>query len=493
MSAKLSAKIIPLPTGAVSPRLGWLSRVWPRSLRTADGSRALEREFLPAVLEIVETPPSPTGRGVMLVICGFCVLAIAWACWGELDIIASAPGRIVVNGRNKTIQPFERGVVRAIHAREGQVVKAGDRLVEMDSTDSLAERERITVALRAARFDAARFEAVLDGTALDGKAALRPPVEANPEEIALQRLLLADTLAGHRARIAGLEQQVAQKAGERATIEATREKLAAILPLVRERVEARRYLVEREVGSRLTLLTERQELISTEQELNVQKSRKVETEAGLAAATAALRQEDADFRRKVMADLLEARQKVAAFSQELVKAEQRAALEVLTAPVDGTVQQLGIATLGGVVNPAEALMVIVPSGNTVEIEAILSNKDIGFVKPGDPVEIKVDAFPFTRYGLLQGTVTDVSGDAVPLDPGPNAVGGSGGAAASVGQALAFRTRIALAETKLVVNGQPVSLTPGMTVTAEIRTGSRRMIEYLISPLLRYRQEALRER
>lgn len=456
------------------------------SLRSAIRAKVeagrLEREFLPAALEIIETPPSPAGRRMMLTICAAFALAVAWACWGELDIIATASGRIVASGRNKTVQPFERGVVRTIHVREGQAVKAGDPLVEMDPTTSQAERERIGAALKAARLDAARLEAVL----LDDEAAFRPSDEAGPEAIALQQRLLTDTLAGYRALVARLEQQIAQKIGERATIIATCEKLEAALPLVRERVEARRYLVDREVGSRLTLLSERQELSNTERELAVQKSRKVEVEAALAIASAALRQGIADFRHNVLNDLSEARQKVATLSQELVKADQRAVLEVLTAPVDGTVQQLRIATLGGVVSPAEALMVIVPSGGQVEIEASLSNKDIGFVTPGDPVEIKVDAFPFTRYGLVHGTVTDVSGDAVPTEQG-----GSGAAAG--GQALVFRTRIAMADATMHVNGQIVALSPGMTVTAEIRTGSRRMIEYLLAPLLRYRQEALRER
>ena len=452
------------------------------AIRAKAEAGRLEREFLPAALEIIETPPSPAGRRVMLTICAAFALAVAWACWGELDIIATASGRIVADGRNKTVQPFERGVVRSIHVREGQAVKAGDPLVEMDPTTSQAERERIGAALKAARLDAARLEAVL----LDDEAAFRPPDDAGPEAIALQQRLLTDTLAGYRALVARLQQQIAQKVGERATTIATCEKLEAALPLIRERVEARRYLVDREVGSRLTLLSERQELSNTERELAVQKSRKAEVEAALAIASAALRQGTADFRRNMLNDLSEARQKVATLSQELVKADQRAVLEVLTAPVDGTVQQLRIATLGGVVNPAEALMVIVPSGGQVEIEASLSNKDIGFVTPGDPVEIKVDAFPFTRYGLVHGTVTDVSGDAVPAEQG-----GSGIVAG--GQALVFRTRIAMAATTIQVNGQAVALSPGMTVTAEIRTGSRRMIEYLLAPLLRYRQESLRER
>lgn len=477
----MSAEIVPLRP--VSP---FRPSVWAKA-----EAGTLEREFLPAALEIVETPPSPAGRRLMLTICAFFTLAIAWACWGELDIVATASGRIVANGRNKTVQPFERGVVRAIHVQEGQTVKAGDVLVVMDSTDSLAERERITAALRATRLDAARFEAIL----LDEENVFRPPVGSSPEEIDLQRRLLADTLAGHRARIAGLEQQVAQKAGERATIEAMRDKLTAVLPLIRERVEARKYLVDREVGSRLTWLLERQELTNTEHELNVQKSRKLETEAALAAA--ALRQEVADFRHSALSDLSQARQKADALLQELIKADRRTALEVLTAPVDGIVQQIRIATLGGVVSPAEALMVIVPSGGPVEIEASLSNKDIGFVKLGDPVEIKIDAFPFTRYGLMHGTVMDVSGDAIPLEQGGSTAvgqpGAANGAPSAGGQALVFKTRIAMVDTRLMVNGQSVNFSPGMAVTAEIRTGSRRMIEYLIAPLLRYQQESLRER
>lgn len=460
----------------------------PAPRRTERG--ALEREFLPAALEIVETPAAPVGRRILLTICAFWTLAIAWACWGELDIVASAPGRIVASGRNKTIQPFDRGVVRAVYVKEGQAVRAGDLLVEMDSTSSIAERERITADLQAARLDAARSDALAAGRA----EAFQAPEGARPEDVALQHRLLADTLDAYGAKVASLEHQILQKSNERASIDAICAKLSAVLPLVRERVEVRKYLVDREVGSRLNWLAERQELVNTEHELAIQKSRKAETEAALAAALEMLRQERVDFRRTALAELHRARQKTAVLEQELVKAEQRAALEALRAPVDGTVEQVRVTTLGGVVSSAEPLMSIVPSGSQVEIEATLSNKDVGFVKAGQAVEIKVDAFPFTRYGLVSGRVLDVSSDALDFSrTSADQLRVAHTTSQSEGQALLFKTRIALDSTYLNANGHRAELTPGLAVTAEILTGSRRLIDFLISPLLRYRQESLRER
>jgi hemolysin D len=185
----------------------------------------------------------------------------------------------------------------------------------------------------------------------------------------------------------------------------------------------------------------------------------------------------AETRRLALDSLNDAEQKRVAFDQEELKADSRGRQMTLTAPVDGTVQQLAVHTIGGVVTPAQALMVIVPKDNPLEVEAVLENKDIGFVSAGQEAEIKVETFPFTRYGTIDGTVTQVSGDAV----------------ADEQKGLVFVARVTLAKSDIRVEEKTVPLQPGMAVTVEVKTGSRRVIEYFLSPLLRAGEESLRER
>jgi hemolysin D len=457
-----------------------------------------EREFLPAALEIVETPASPVGRAIGATIILFFAAAIAWACLGSVDIIATAPGKIVPSGRTKVIQPFETGVVRAIHVRDGQAVKAGEVLLELDTTINAAERDRLAKELLAQELDIARLTAALapDG---DPVAALRLPAEATATQAQLQRTLLVSQVEEFRAKLAGLDRQIVQNTANRDAVAATVEKLVAAIPLLRQRAEARKYLAEKEVGSRLQYLEVQQDLIEHEQELHVQQARLAEAEAGLAALREQRRQAEAEYRRSNLADLAQAEQKAASLREELIKAQQHAALQTLTAPVDGTVQQLAVHTVGGVVTPAQALMVVVPAESHLEIEAMVSNRDIGFVHAGEPAEIKVDTFNFTRYGLLHGEVLNVSQDAIarnkPQDNQDAAAASSSLAESSEpkGQELVYAARVSLDRTGMQIDDKFVNLTAGMAVTVEIKTGSRRVIEYVLSPLLRYRQAALRER
>ena len=455
--------------------------------------RTAELEFLPAALEIVETPASPVGRAIAATIILFCAVALAWASFGRVDIIATAPGKIVPSGRSKVVQPFATGVVRAIHVQDGQAVKAGQVLVELDPTIDDAERDRLADALLASRLDVARLTAALQP---DPAASFAPPEAASPRQIELQRTLLQNQVEEQRAKLANLDRQIAQNTGNRDAVAATVEKLTVALPLLRERAEARKTLMQKAVGSKLDYLTVEQDLVEHEQELRVQKARLVEAQAGLAALAEQRREADAEYRSGVLGDLAKAQDKAAEMQQELVKAREHARLQTLTAPVDGTVQQLAVHTVGGVVTPAQALMVIVPADSRLEIESMVSNRDIGFVHTGQKAEIKVDTFNFTRYGLLHGVVTNVSPDAIARPEAPKPGTAAGALAESSepkGQELVYAARVSLDRTEMRIDDKMVKLSPGMAVTVEIKTGSRRVISYLLSPLLRYRHAALTER
>ncbi len=456
-----------------------------------------ELAFLPAALEIVETPPSPIGRAIGVTIIALFCLALAWTAFGKIDIVASAPGKIIASGRTKIIQPFETGVVRAIHVRDGMSVKAGDPLIELDPTMNLAERNHFQSDLLSAQLDIARLRAALteDG---DPLANFHPPQDAPPALIAMQRQFLLSQTAEHRAKVAALDRQRAQKEAERGTIGATISKLETTIPVVQQRVNIRETLYDKQLGSKLVFLETLQALLEQQQDLQVQKSKYQEAEAAVAAIIETRAQTVAEFRRTLLDELNKAEAKAAGLVQDLAKAEQRTRFQTLTAPVDGVVQQLAIHTVGGVVTPAQSLLVVVPVDSHLEIEAMVSNRDIGFVHIGQDAEIKVDTFPFTRYGLLHGQVLSISLDAISRDkpadkqndkpPGDNVT-----TSEPKGQEFAYAARISLGRTQMQVEDNLLNLGMGMAVTAEIKTGSRTVLSYLLSPILKYKQESLRER
>ena len=352
--------------------------------RVSAGSQARpedELAFLPAALEIVETPPSPIGRAIGLTIIALFCLALTWACFGQIDIVASAPGKIIPSGRTKVIQPFETGVVRAIHVRDGQSVKAGDVLIELDPTMNQAELGHLRSDLIAAQLDVARLRAALAGHA-DPLEDFNPPEAASPALIDMQRQFLRSQVAEQNAKLAEIDRQLSQKEAERATVAATIGKFEATIPLLEQRVEIRKYLFEKDLGSKLTYLTELRISIGQRHDLLVHKSRYQEAEAAVAALTETRAKTAAEYRRGVFDELAKAEQKAASLAHDVVKAEQRTKLQLLTAPVDGVVQQLAVHTVGGVVTPAQALLVIVPIDSHLEIEAMVSNRDIGFVHVG---------------------------------------------------------------------------------------------------------------
>jgi hemolysin D len=477
--------------------IGRLTMRRVNSFRRPHGRRGEELAFLPAALEIVETPPSPIGRTIgATIILLFCV-ALVWAWAGTIDIVASAPGIVVPSGRTKVIQPFETGVVRSIRVQDGQAVKAGHVLIELDPTVNAAERDHLRDDLLAEQLNIARLHAALAGG--DNPVAdFTPHADANPALISAQRQLLLNQVTEHRAKIAALARQQAQKEAEQGTIAATIHKLETTIPVIQQRVDIRKTLMDKELGSKITYFEILQLLVEQQEDLGVHKNRLREAEAAAAAIGETRGQAEAEYRRTLADELAKAEQKANGLSQDLIKAEQKTRLQRLTAPVDGMVQQLAIHTVGGVVTPAQSLLLVVPSDSRMEIEAMVSNRDIGFVHAGQDAEIKIDTFNFTRYGLLHGQVLSVSQDAVIRDrkqdrADDRGLGTQNETSEPRGQELNYTARISLDRTRMQIDDREVNLSPGMATTVEIKTGSRRIASYLLSPLLRYRQETLRER
>ena len=434
----------------------------------------------------METPPSPLGRATAVSIVLLFCAALAWTCWGTIDIVASAPGKIVPSGRTKVVQPFETGVVRSIRVQDGQTVKAGDVLIELDPTVNAADRDHLQSDLLAEQLNIVRLRAAFAGGD-DPLSDFTAPADAHPSLVATQRQLLLNQVAEYRAKVAALARQQAQKEAEHATTAAA----------IQQRVDIRKTLMDKELGSKLSYFEILQLLLEQQEELGVQRSHRQEAEAAIAAIRETRRQAEAEYRRTVADDLAKAEQKANGLAQDLIKAEQKTRLQQLTAPVDGVVQQLAIHSVGGVVTPAQTLLIVVPTDSRLEIEAMVSNRDIGFVRQGQEAEIKIDTFNFTRYGLLHGQVLTVSPDAVIRDrqqdrPKDRPLGTQNDTSEPNGQELNYSARISLDRTQMQIEDRMVNLSPGMAVTVEIKTGSRTILNYLLSPLLRYRQETLRE-
>lgn len=463
--------------------------------RATVARRRDEQAFLPAALEIVETPVAPFANLIGVVIIALFCIALAWASFGKIDIVATASGKIIPSGRTKVVQPFETGVVRAIHVRDGQAVKAGEVLIELDPTMNDAELKHFQSDLISAELDVARLSAALSEN--PGKSFVAP-AEASAEVVEIQRQFLRRQLEEQQAKRAALARQRAQKEAELATAKASIDKLEAILPILEQRVDIRRELYNHETGSKVNYLEILQALVESRQELLVQRSKAEEAKAALAALIESEQQSQAEFQRTLYGELVEARRKAAGFREDVVKATQRTGLQSLTSPVDGVVQQLAIHTVGGVVTPAQSLLVVVPDGSGLEIEVMVKNRDIGFVHVGQEAAIKIDTFEFTRYGLLRGRVTSLSQDAIIKDNPPSkddkrgAEGPSGGGDSSE-QSLVYAARIMPDRTQMQIDENLINLSPGMAVTVEMKTGSRSVLSYLLSPLFRYGQESLRER
>jgi hemolysin D len=434
--------------------------------------RGAEREFLPAALEIERTPPPIAARLLLWALALGVTAALAWACIGRVDVVGIAPGQVVVVGRTKTVQAPEHAVVAAIRVGEGQRVDAGQVLVEFDDTAASADGARLAAEVASLASDRVRLRGLValaggrrdapgTGDALSGHSRGR---------YAQQRL-------EYRAALAGIDAELRAARASRASLDARIAQLAATLPLVAEEAEAHRQLMGRGVVPRVRWLAIERERITVRQQLAAQRAERAAQAAHIDTLRERRRLLAAQYATRWAAELAGVETRLAGAREEAAKAARRIALSTLVAPIAGRVQQLAMHTEGGVVTAAQPLLRIVPDDAVVEVEARVLNRDIGFVREGQRVVVKVDSFNFTRYGTLGGRLARLSRDAVADEAlGP-----------------CYLAHIALDSPLLTVDGSKVGLSPGMQVTAEFRLGRRRVIDFLLSPLVRYRAEAARER
>ena len=293
----------------------------------------------------------------------------------------------------------------------------------------------------------------------------------------MQRERINQQIIEYTARGEALKDEKRQRQADRRAVGNRIQQLDATIPLITERAKALEGLLKKKLAARTQWLELEQERIEQVKERDVQKNNLVSLDASIANVNQRLVATKAEFGSQQLTELTDAENRIAAFEQEKVKAEKRITLQTLNAPVAGTVHQLAINTIGGVVTPAQELMHIIPDEGAIEVEAWLPNKDIGFVHEGQKAEIKVETFPFTKYGLIDAEVINVSNDATPDER----------------LGLVYAMRVKMFKTTIKVKEKIVNLTPGMAVTVEMKMGKRKLIEILLSPLLRYKDESVRER
>ena len=439
-----------------------------------------ELAFLPAALSLQETPVHPAPRRLAFALIALFLIALLWSVVGQIDIVAVASGRIVVSERTKLVQPLERSVVRRVLVKDGDPVEAGQVLVELDPTSASADKTSIDEQLKSAQSELLRTRAL---SQVIQRPALLPdlggvlPAGWSESDARAARAQLNDEWSDITAKLARAAAEIQRREAEIATVRQMVAKLETTLPIARQREADFRQLAEQGFMSAHANQDRTRERIELERDLATQRARLAEAAATLKESENARAAFLAETRRNLSEREAAAELRRQQGIQEQAKAAQRERLATLKAPVAGTVQQLAVHTEGGVVTEAQPLMVIVPTGAQVTAEVTLENKDIGFVRAGQSAEIKLETFPYTRYGTVGAVVRTVTADAV-NDEKRGAI---------------FPVTLVLARSHVDVDGTAVKLSPGMNLTAEIKTGRRRIIEYLLSPIQRAASESLRER
>ncbi len=446
----------------------------------------LEREFLPAALEIMDTPPRPLGRAILWVIVLASGAAITWAALSQVDIVAVSEGRVIPRGRLQSVETAETGIVRALNVREGDRVTQGMVLVELDPTDADADADASRKELATARLQRARARTLLQYSAGDtwkiDAEGLAPGVTD------AETSLVSARIRAHEAEFASLQEKLNGAEAARRQAETEVRRIDETLPIINQQLASRRELAANGYAPMVQVqeLEEKATALRFERSVQIDEIAKAENQSEMIRRDVAAHAQT--FRAEAAAELSEAESVLATRGDLLAKAEKRESLQRMTAPVTGTVQEISITTIGEVVEPGQPIVTIVPEGAELIVEAFLLNRDAGFVKINQDAIIKLEAYPFMRYGYLEGEVEHVSPDAIVDEQ----------------RGLVFPVRVKITRARLRGDGALASLnadsddyhallSPGLSAAVEIKTGTRSVLSYLLSPVTRSVQEAGRER
>ncbi|MCP5334802.1 MAG: HlyD family type I secretion periplasmic adaptor subunit [Oceanospirillaceae bacterium] len=464
-----------------------LKDAWQNRDKLGDANQNRElAAFLPAALEIQESPPNPLARwlawGLLLLV----IIAIVWALLGQVNIVASAEGKIIPSSRVKQVQPLAKGVVKALLVNEGDYVKQGQPLIELDTTLTLADKKRLASELHNARMRLAVSKALLDIlnkpeslTTLNSVNThpLQMPSGTSAADGQLYKNMLQQQWLQYQSQLQSLYSASHKTQAEAQATQEIITKLENTLPIAEKRSASLKDLNAKGFVSENDYLTLEQERIQQTQDLAAERQHVKQLQAATNEVLEQINLHRAQSKAALLTNITDLQQQIGTLEEEFNKANDTNAKQVLYAPVAGRIQELAVNTVGGVVTDAQQLMLVVPEEERLDVEVFLENNDIGFVREGMPAEIKIHTFPFTKYGVIDAEVVTVSDDATVDEK----------------RGLIFRMQLRMAKNTIWVDGKEIRLQPGMAVTAEVQTGERHIIEFFLAPLLRAKSESIRER
>ena len=448
--------------------------IW-RSILNDDQDKQ-ETEFLPALLEVTETPPSPVGRLVLWTLVCLLLAALLWAVFGKIDEVAVAYGKIIPVGQVKLVQSEDKGIVKRIYVKEGEHVKKGQVLIELDPTVTGADLDRLKKQAAYYRLDIERLMAEMNGTPFT-------PVmneDLTEKDIMTEQQLYQSRVSEFNAQRSAAEMKVSQNEAAVQSAIAQKEKNQKLLVISRDKEARLKRLVDQESVAQFDYLNEKSNRVNYEMNVQTLDEEIDKAKAELAESQRQLANITASYKKDVMTSMAEARKNLYDYEEELKKAAEKKRFAKLTAPCDGRVNQLAVHTVGGIVTEAQGLMLVVPDNVSLEVEAWVDNKDIGFVKLGQRAELKIETFNFQKFGVVEAVVSEISPDAIDNNKDPETD-------------KKYRVALKLTKESMQVNSSEVLLSPGMAVTAEIKIKQKRIIDFFLDPFRRYKSEALRER
>jgi len=432
-------------------------------------------EFMSELRAAVSRRPSIMANLILLSVIGFFVLAIVWAAWAEVDQISSGEGRVVPSSQVQVVQNLEGGILSELHVVEGAFVESGQVLMQLDATQFSSDFMENHMKFLGLQAVVTRLRAEIEGADL-----------AFPEEIERQLPNVAGTERGlfeSRSRelaaaLAKLQSQHQQRLHEIEEARARIAQLQAAIRLAREELAILEPLVARGINAPIELIRLRREESQNLGDLEVTRQSILKLQASVEEIKQGINELHAQFRSRALKELNEAQVNMESLRQVLASRDDRLRRTVIRAPVTGVVKQLFINTIGGVVRPGMDLLEIVPAEENLIVEAKIRPSDIAFIHPGMEAVVRFTAYDYTIFGSLSATLDQISADTI-LDEEKKE------------RFYVVRLK-ATADSLLDKAGRPLPIIPGMTVTVDVKTGKRTILQYLMKPFNKLSGEAFRE-
>jgi len=437
------------------------------------GVRALLQEFLPDVAALERRLPAEGSRATLYCLGALIVTAVLWATFSQVDRVVATRGRLVTPLPNIVLQPLEPGVLKTLNVRTGQVVKKGEILATLDPTFSAADSGQLTIRADTLLARTQRLELELSGK-------VDPRKLGNLNKNRVESEVLAERRANYEARSRQFREQIARLNAAAETNKRDQATLGERLKSLVELEGMYRKLEAEKFGSRALVISAGDKRLEVERDYTTARNREAEIQREIAGAEAERTAFERGWRQKVQEELSEAQQQRDEAGQQLVKAQRREQLVSLSSPEDAVVLEIGKKSVGSVLKDGEPLFVLVPIGATLEAEVEVSPADVGDLRIGDTVRVKVDAYPFQKHGTLEGKLVIIGADALSRQ-------------SQGGDSYYYLARVALQTTRLKELPESARLLPGMTVAAELVVGKRSVISYFLYPIIRVLDESIRER